>query len=162
MVVAAHSQGSVLAYCALIHLAGWRKDITENVALVTFGSPLHRMHAKYFPSYFRQNKKGKDFDCLIDHLFKDRYPCTGWRNFYHRTDYVGQEVLVGTKESGCDCELPDPAKRRSYARRSVRKSWAVPADQPEPIFTRTLVHSDYYNSIEVRAWIRRVEKRLSR
>jgi hypothetical protein len=160
--IAAHSQGSVLAYCALVHLARWREDITKDVALVTFGCPLYRLHARYFPAYFRQNETDKDFDGLVDKLFADGHPCTGWSNFYHLTDYVGQEVLVGTKVRECDCEVPDPPRRRSYARRSVRKSWAVPADQPEPIFTRTLVHSYYNNSVELRAWVRKVERRLSR
>ncbi|HEY3209657.1 MAG TPA: hypothetical protein VGL18_07655 [Actinomycetota bacterium] len=162
VVVAGHSQGSVLAYCALVHLARWDKEITRNIALVTFGCPLRRMHARYFPAYFRQDQRVRDFDSLVGKLFTDGNPCTGWSNFYHLTDYVGQEVLVGTKVSQCDCELPDPPKWRSYARRSVRKSWVVPADPPQPIFTQTLVHSYYNNSVELRAWVRKVELRLSR
>ncbi|MGH2555804.1 MAG: hypothetical protein ACRDHO_08835, partial [Actinomycetota bacterium] len=161
VVIAAHSQGSVLAYCALVQLATWRQDITKEVALVTFGSPLYRMHSRYFPAYFRQDQAPTDFDRLADLLFSDGNPCFSWSNFYHRTDYVGQKVLVGTKVKQCDCELPDPAKWRKYRRRSVRKSWAVPADQSPPIFTKGLVHSYYFNSVELLAWIRCVEKRLS-
>jgi hypothetical protein len=161
VVIAAHSQGSVLAYCALVHLARWCKDITNEIALVTFGSPLHRMHTRYFPAYFRQDAENRDFDRLTLRLFKDRDPCTSWTNFYHRTDYVGQEVLAGTDVRQCDCEMPDPAQWPKYRRRSVRRSWAVPADQPPPIFTKALVHSYYFNSVELLTWIRRVEKRLS-
>jgi hypothetical protein len=182
VVIAAHSQGSVLAYCALVHLARWREDITKKVALVTFGSPLYRMHSRYFPAYFRQDEEHtdeehsneqhsneeptdeahRDFDRLADRLFTDGNPCTPWSNVYHRTDYVGQKVLVGTKFSRCDRELPDPAQWRKYGRRSVRRSWAVPADQPPPIFTRALVHSYYFNSLELLTSIRWIEKRLSR
>jgi hypothetical protein len=168
VVVAAHSQGAVLAYCALVHLAQWHMGteaeqdgqwVARNVALVTFGCPLHRLHANYFPAYFVHPK---DFEDLATKLFDDGNPSTSWTNFYHRTDYVGQKTLDGTNRSPFDFELPDPAKRPPYRWRSVHQSWAVPADPPLPIFTRTLIHSYYNNSVELRAWVRVIERRLSR
>jgi len=172
VVVAAHSQGAVLAYCALVHLSRWRPELTEQVALVTFGCPLQHMHARYFPAYFVDHDPSGarvSFETLGRRLFPEVNPATrarnrstAWTNFYHRTDYVGQCTFVNTDRAAFDFELPDPAKRPPYRRRSVWTSWAVAADPPLPTFTRTLVHSYYNNSVELRAWVRIVERRLGR
>jgi hypothetical protein len=160
LVLLAHSQGAVLAHCALVHLARWDERITRDVALVTFGNPIRRMHASYFPAYFVYPE---DFDGLATHLFPAAYRCVGWRNFYHRTDYVGQSVLDGTDSlNRCDCELPDPAELPGYVGLSVRRPWASSVDVPQPTFTKALVHSHYWESAELQRWVRAVERRLAR
>lgn len=153
VVIAAHSQGSVLAYCALVHLAGWergRDKITPNVAFVTFGSPLRRIHARFFPAYFGYPQ---DFNKLHSALFQGGSPCLGWKNFYRRTDYVGQSLFEETGMAGCDHELPDPPQAPAYRHRSLTTPWTSPADPPQPIFTKTVVHSYYNNAVELRRWV---------
>jgi len=84
------------------------------------------------------------FETLGRRLFPEVNPATrarnrstAWTNFYHRTDYVGQCTFVNTDRAAFDFELPDPAKRPPYRRRSVWTSWAVAADPPLPTFTPT-------------------------
>jgi pimeloyl-ACP methyl ester carboxylesterase len=48
VVVAAHSQGTVIAAATLLQADAMR----ERVALLTFGSPLRRLYARNFPAYF--------------------------------------------------------------------------------------------------------------
>lgn len=48
VVIAAHSQGTVIAAATLLQ----RDDTRQRVALLTFGSPLRRLYARNFPAYF--------------------------------------------------------------------------------------------------------------
>jgi pimeloyl-ACP methyl ester carboxylesterase len=49
VVLAAHSQGTVIAAATLLQRDGQAR---EPVALLTFGSPLRRLYARNFPAYF--------------------------------------------------------------------------------------------------------------
>jgi hypothetical protein len=157
VVVAAHSQGSILAYVALRHLVGWEArggpNIVPEVALVTFGCPLRKMHARFFPAYFRV----EDMVDLEAHLFQGdgADPCVGWTNFFRRTDYIGQEVFTearrdGKSLEGCDRKLSDPPQEPRRDDTPLDRPFAVPADLPVPIFTQPVVHSYYNNSPELR------------
>jgi hypothetical protein len=80
VVIAAHSQGSVIAYAALLP----ETDINmDNVALVTFGSPLRSLYLTAFPAYV----DGMGFQALSDKLGGR------WINVYRCTDHVGQSVF---------------------------------------------------------------------
>jgi hypothetical protein len=105
VVVAAHSQGTVIAFAAL---AGLDDDHLSRVALVTYGSPLSRLFGRFFPAYFSPS----DFERLAGRLFDDgRDPPAGWRSFYRRTDQIGQRVFDQVPaEAGRDEEVPDPAE----------------------------------------------------
>jgi hypothetical protein len=98
MVVSAHSQGTVIAFAALCGLS-CEVDLGR-VALVTYGSPLARLHARFFPAYFGPSEMA----WLRRQLF-----C--WRNFYRKTDHIGQSVFDELPEAAeDDRELPDPAE----------------------------------------------------
>jgi hypothetical protein len=144
VVVSAHSQGSVLAYAALAGLCppgesdgSW----SHRIHLVTYGSPLSRLHGRFFPHYFS----------LGDYV-KLRRDLGSWHNFYRLTDHIGQAVFDATDAPDpCDHILPDPAE-------------AGPAgDQPEsPPLERDLVpgaaisgHNDYRKEPAVKAHVRR-------
>jgi phospholipase C len=161
-VIAAHSQGSILAYCALLHLARWRRqggddvpEITRDVALVTFGCPLRDMHAHYFPAYFRYPD---DFEILRESLFQGDSDCLAWKNFYHLTDYVGRSLFhhsddLKSKHRECDEEIPDPPIEPRRVGLAVRWPATLPDDPPLPPFTKLAVHSYYNNAIQLRAWV---------
>ncbi|HEX4817877.1 MAG TPA: hypothetical protein VFV66_34475, partial [Nonomuraea sp.] len=94
--VAAHSQGSVLAAAALAQPRS--RPAGDRVALVTFGSPLRTLYAWGFPAYFN--------DTLFEQLAHG--PGIGvwrWRNFHYDTDYIGGAVRVS---GAIDVPLPDP------------------------------------------------------
>jgi hypothetical protein len=149
VVVCAHSQGSVLAYAALLELAQHFPDKTKNVALVTFGSPLRTLYGRFFPAYFAR----RDFLWLRAHLAKgDGHPCVPWRNFFRRTDYVGQELFGGVL-GDCDVLIPDPPRDLPYGYVDPEVPIRVPPDPPQPAWTRPLVHSYYNNARELRAWV---------
>lgn len=98
LVVSAHSQGTVLAFAALSGLSG--DPGLERVALVTYGSPLARLHARFFPAYV-----GRDEIAWL------RHQVFAWRNFYRTTDHIGQSVFDELAQARADdVQLPDPAE----------------------------------------------------
>ena len=98
LVISAHSQGTVLAFAALSGMSG-DEDLAR-VALVTYGSPLARLHARFFPAYVGPN----ELAWLRRQLFS-------WDNFYRATDHIGQSVFDEVPGAGADDrELPDPAE----------------------------------------------------
>ncbi|MEE6257882.1 hypothetical protein [Plantactinospora sonchi] len=103
VVLAAHSQGTVLAAAALLQPDNRPPD--NAVALVTFGSPLTTLYGWAFPAYFNESvlrrlgPTGDDADS----------PVYAWRNFHYRTDYIGGPVFERGHPARIDVELPDPA-----------------------------------------------------
>lgn len=118
VVLAAHSQGSVLAAAALLQRDNRPTD--DSVALVTFGSPLTTLYGWAFPAYF-----GTD---VLRRLAAGS-TLHAWRNFYYRTDYIGGRIFGPTDASGVDQELADPGT-----------NWYVHG-QPPPIASR---HAGYW------------------
>jgi hypothetical protein len=80
LLVAAHSQGSVIAGTAV--LGASRDADLRQVALLTFGSPWHRLYAEFFPAYFHDPATG---------ALQARLPGR-WRNLYRPTDPIGGGV----------------------------------------------------------------------
>ncbi len=133
VVLAAHSQGTVIAAATLLQADSRPAD--DVVALVTFGSPLRTLYGWAFPAYFG------------DEVLRQLMPsgsaappaaATGpagarsvyaWRNFYYQTDYIGGAVLAAAPPADVDAELPDPIT-----------SWYI-FGQPVPPVTR---HSGYW------------------
>jgi hypothetical protein len=147
LVVSAHSQGSVLAFAALSGLdAG--ADL-QRVALVTYGSPLARLHARFFPHYVGPD----EFRSLRARLFS-------WRNFYRRTDHIGQALFEEVPEAaGDDVELPDPAEG------DLRLDPVATADGPCLEADRTpwseiAGHNLYLREPAVKRWVAEVKAKL--
>ncbi|MDT0328276.1 hypothetical protein [Nocardiopsis lambiniae] len=101
VVLSGHSQGSVLAAATVWQLPD---DCLGRVALITHGSPLDRLYARYFPGYFGPGP----FADLCDRV-------AGWRNLWRITDAIAGPVRVRSGEGiatvGPAEPLPDP---RSY------------------------------------------------
>lgn len=143
VVVSAHSQGTILAFAALRGMAGRPK--LEMVALATYGSPLSRLHARFFPHYFHPDQ----FAALHGELAE-------WRNFYRRTDHIGQQVFdeVGPA-AGDDVVLPDPVVDPP-ADDDPDAPW-----EPDPDPRRAVAgHNDYRRQPELKAWVRSAKERL--
>lgn len=104
VVLAAHSQGSVLAVAALVQPGGppGRVAQPDRIALVTFGSPLGTLYGWGFPAYFHDDLLGELAGTGL-----------AWRNFYYQTDYIGGAAFTSRSGAGVavDAELPDPATR---------------------------------------------------
>jgi hypothetical protein len=90
VLLSGHSEGSVLAAAATLQLSPAEQ---RRSALLTYGSPLRRLYARFFPAYLGVAE--------LEQL-RDRVPW--WRNLWRRTDPIGGPVEL----PGVDVELPDP------------------------------------------------------
>lgn len=79
VVLAAHSQGSVIAAATLLQ---YDEPTRDRVALLTFGSPLRRLYARNFPAYFGTG--------ALPRLAR-RQP-QRWINLWARSDPIGSWV----------------------------------------------------------------------
>ncbi|MDS1270244.1 hypothetical protein RIF23_08055 [Lipingzhangella sp. LS1_29] len=93
-----HSQGSVLAAAAVWQLPHHAQD---RVALLTHGSPLYRLYARYFPSYFGPAALD-DLATRISH----------WRNLWRATDAIGGPIHLSRETIPQCAPLPDPRALR--------------------------------------------------
>jgi hypothetical protein len=80
IVIAAHSQGSVITYEYLKELAA--NGSKHNLAVVTFGSPLEDLYSYYFSSY-------ADLNLTLTTI---RQHIVSWTNIYRVDDFVGTHV----------------------------------------------------------------------
>jgi hypothetical protein len=83
VVLAAHSQGSVIAAAAMLQLT---PADAQRVSMLTFGSPLRRIYARYFPAYF-----GKKAMVATEHRVPHR-----WINLWALTDPIGGWIFQFT------------------------------------------------------------------
>ncbi len=97
LLVAAHSQGGVIAGTAVLGTA--RYADLRSIGLLTFGSPWHRLYAEFFPAYFSTRTDKALYDRLGGR----------WRNLFRATDPIGGPVGC----AGVDAPtLADPFGRR--------------------------------------------------
>jgi hypothetical protein len=97
LLVAAHSQGGVIAGTAVLGTA--RYADLRSIGLLTFGSPWHRLYAEFFPAYFSSQTDKALYDRLAGR----------WRNLFRATDPIGGPVgCVGVDAP----TLADPVGRR--------------------------------------------------
>ncbi|WP_150240592.1 hypothetical protein [Nocardiopsis quinghaiensis] len=105
VVLSGHSQGSVLAAATVWQLP---TDCLGRIALLTHGSPLDRLYARYFPAYFGPGP------------FADlRERVSAWHNLWRVTDAIAGPVRMRAPSGGPEAPLtveqaeplPDP---RSY------------------------------------------------
>jgi hypothetical protein len=93
IIVAAHSLGTVITVDSLLsHPETWTKF--ESVDLVTAGSPLHRLLARFFPSAYPPVR------VLADAIART-YPSMRWVNVYRPTDYVGGSLPASQITNHC-------------------------------------------------------------
>ena len=152
----AHSQGSVLAYAALLQL-GRCRDVTRQVAVVTYGSPLYQLYQRFFPDYVRLEPQ---FQQLLDGLYPAGDQFWTWRNFYRKTDYVGQAVFHQTRWSACDVCLPDPASDTALSNLPIAQAVAGQPDIDRVAWVDFARHSWYRNELELKKWLEATRSEL--
>ncbi|WP_155361800.1 hypothetical protein [Acrocarpospora macrocephala] len=100
ILLAAHSQGAILAAAALSQDGQDQVRPTGmKVVLATFGSPMRKLYSWGFPAYFTEE--------ITQSLLPQNGTTSTWRNFYYLTDYIGGWI-VDDGENSVDKKLPDP------------------------------------------------------
>lgn len=105
VVLAAHSQGAVLAYAVARSLPPTAGTARGRIGLVTFGSPLQSLYAQAFPHYVDLNEVRETRAALGER----------WTNLFRFTDHVGRAVFTSDQQAAQsapaaagDVPLPDP------------------------------------------------------
>ncbi|MDA8369243.1 MAG: hypothetical protein M0026_05170 [Nocardiopsaceae bacterium] len=80
VLLSGHSQGSVLAAATVWQLP---PRCRPAVALITHGSPLYRLYARYFPAYFGPDALGAVSERVVH-----------WRNLWRATDAIGGSIRL--------------------------------------------------------------------
>jgi hypothetical protein len=104
LVLAGHSQGSVISAAALLQLTAADADrrALERVALLTYGCVLRRIYSRYFPAYFGT-------DALAALAASLSWPQRGpvrWRNLWRLSDQLGGPVEFDPV-TAVDVQRPD-------------------------------------------------------
>jgi hypothetical protein len=116
VILAGHSQGSVIAAAAIMKLQPAARD---RVALLTYGSVLSRLYSRFFPSYFGIEELAKLAESLTVHTPEAVESQTGsravgaertrWGNLYRYSDFIGGPIML---------ELQADAKELSKQKRT--------------------------------------------
>jgi hypothetical protein len=119
VLLSCHSQGTVLGAAVINQLTYGQ---SRSVAFLTYGSPLCRLYAPFFPVYFGPEQLRLTGSFLLGGRDRpmDRWP---WRNLYRPSDPIGGSIFPVIDE-----ELTDPL-------------FAMPAD--DIAYPPTLGHSFY-------------------
>ena len=149
VVVAAHSQGTVLAYAALLPLVAQADSspdlarVLERTRLVTFGSPLRPLYAQAFPRYVDPDRFGD----LVDGIGGGAG--AGWLNVFRYTDHVGRAARLTDREVAdrvaSTSDLLLPSERCAAA----RSDGEIVIPEPGPLGVSG--HNDYWQAAAVRA-----------
>lgn len=145
LVLAVHSQGSVLAFAALSPLS---EEQLQRVALVTYGSPIASIYAMFFPAYFWPEEVA---------TLRSKMPTlpgdlTGWRNFYRRTDPIGGPIF----RDDSDTEVPDPFMGPA----TDLADSTPPRERDAAPWLRVSGHSYYEQEPALKGWVRSVRLAL--
>jgi hypothetical protein len=96
VVLSCHSQGSVIGAAVVMQMTFHE---SSRVALLTYGSPLRRLYARFFPAYFSCQALLRTGGFLLGPLGprqgtgpaqRSTWP---WRNLYRRSDPIGDPIL---------------------------------------------------------------------
>nr|MBA2555336.1 hypothetical protein [Geodermatophilaceae bacterium] len=149
MVLAAHSQGTVLTAATLFQLAErdralpGTEQVLPRIAFLSFGCVLRRLYARYFPAYFSTSAL-----LAVQTLLKSGNGQVRWGNLWRHSDYLGGQVVAGPPpihnwKPDADMQFPlDPAIEVEFR----DPQWDRPAgDTRYPAASR---HSNYWRDPE--------------
>lgn len=86
VIVAAHSQGTVIAMASLLAVPDAHVPAPPSVALITYGSPISHLYERLFPSFF-----SKEAITQLQTRFGGEERCR-WNNLWRDTDPIGGAV----------------------------------------------------------------------
>jgi hypothetical protein len=160
VVLAAHSQGTVLSAATLFQLARYDLELSKDewyvqlsddkkvevrmmphLAFLTFGCVLRRLYSRYFPAYF----EGAELATLQADLAGQGV--IRWRNLWRHSDYLGGQVTAGPPQvvlpnSDPTVAQPNPAIEAKL----VDPPWDRKKGDTQ--FTVAARHSDYWRAEE--------------
>jgi hypothetical protein len=140
VVLCGHSQGSVLAVVTLLQLP---PATVSRVALLTHGSPLHRLYARLCPAYLGERTL---------HEVGERIGWR-WRNLWRYTDPISGPIFLGRASRGADGD----AQAVDVRLRDPRSLTVDPDDTvPPPVEG----HWAYHTQEEYRRAVRDLAARL--
>ncbi len=104
VILSAHSQGTAIAVATLASMLDEPEAsgaTLRRTTVLTHGSPIRRLYARYFPEYFDQSL----FAAIREHLGPGP---TTWFNLRRRTDYIGGSVFDPIPDGASDELVLDP------------------------------------------------------
>ena len=135
VVVSAHSQGTVIAAALVLQLEARQR---HHVRLLTYGSPLQRVYARYFPAYLGERVLRRIGQVMPTRQPDEEPVGTGatwfWRNLFRPSDPIGGAIFyaydISDRDNGdVDWQLMDPTINRTAEDRAWPRAYG---------------HSDYF------------------
>ncbi|MGN9778079.1 hypothetical protein ACTMS0_20285 [Micromonospora sp. H33] len=145
VLLSCHSQGTVIGAAVVMQLTYAE---SARVALLTYGSPLRRLYARFFPAYFGPTAlrrtgallMGRPLD--ITDRARARWP---WRNLYRPSDPIGGWILSDVRPVGTSGD-PGATEGTAGAQQDVDRRIIDPAfarTAGDSCYPATLGHSSY-------------------
>ncbi len=149
LVLSVHSQGSILAFVVLAPMPA--ADL-QQVALVTYGSPISTIYGTFFPAYLGPDEVEK----VRAKLPAPGAGLLGWRNFYRATDPIGGPVFLSGPRTTpeADCQLDDPFRGDVS---SPPSATTPPLERDRPPWTQLAIHSYYAQEPVLKRWVRELK-----
>ncbi|MFI7575909.1 hypothetical protein [Micromonospora sp. NPDC049497] len=141
VLLSCHSQGTVIGAAVVMQLTYAE---SARVALLTYGSPLRRLYARFFPAYFGPAAlrrtgallAGRPLD--VTDRARARWP---WRNLYRPSDPIGGWILTEARSVGATGEQGPTEGAEHVDRRIIDPVFARTAG--DNCYPATLGHSGY-------------------
>lgn len=151
VLLSAHSQGTVIALATVLQLP---PDDPVRLCLLTYGAPLTRLYATFFPGYVNR----ATYDAAARRLGATSadprvWP---WRNLYRLTDPIGGWLLAaaGSAVSAASASEPPPPDAGVPDVLLVDPAFSRPPGDPS--WPRTFGHTDYWSDVEFEVLKQRV------
>jgi hypothetical protein len=106
VILSCHSQGAVIG-AAVVNQLTYAQS--RRVAFLTYGAPLRRLYARFFPAYFGPPTLARTADLLLCGRPDPSREAAPWRNLFRRSDPIGGAVFGDDATDPVDELLIDPA-----------------------------------------------------
>jgi hypothetical protein len=146
VVLSAHSQGTVIAAALVLQLS---PEDRNRVRLLTYGSPLQRLYARYFPAYFGSLALQRVGTVLTPWSILAGAPigegsAWPWRNLFRPSDPIGGAVfyrypITVDDNTDVDWQLMDPAVDPSPGDSAFPRAYGHSNYFRDPAFTTALI-----------------------
>jgi hypothetical protein len=151
VVLAGHSQGTVISAAALIQLAERAPhgspgsadgDVLPGVSFLTCGCVLRRLYGRYFPVYFG----APVFERLARHLGGSDTTPARWLNLWRYTDYLGGMVTAGPPARKATPNVAERTPPSSIVEEHLRDPAYFYPRPGDTVAGPPLRHSDFWKS----------------